>query len=653
MPLDAMDNPFEKMTKDELNNFENLSPYLFEDDEVLVAQYINWIEDKGKEYKILTNVKRLIKAILKDKAKMAKQEEENLKLLPKEPQVEIANQTNFPAGFSEDFDTLQCGQWIANRDGVKKIYPNSVIEASPFPILPIMILKNVSNHVEKVVLAYFKQKEWHFQTVYRTDITSTQSIVKCGNYGMNVTSKNAPALVDYLQEIETLNEDIIPMKLSTTKMGWHGTEFMPFTDKLVFDGDHSYNDLLASIHESGNYDVWLKAVREVRATKRIEPLIFLAGSFGSPLLQLLGVQSFAIDLWGDTEGGKTICIRLATSIWADSHEGKYYGNFQSTEVGFEIKQGFLNNLPCLIDDSSNIKNKDKFSYSTFIYNRCNEKGKTRSNISRGIELENTWRQIILMTGEQPFITESAQGGAINRTLEVTCGFDPIFKDPRGFCDMLDNNYGFAGKDFLEHIQAIGVSKIRDIFNEQRKKVEALDKMKKQSNALAVLLTADILAEQFIFKDGVTIDLDKAAELLTDKSMVSENERCYEYLVSQAVISQNNFVPVENDEGEKVYKAECWGEYSEDRSRLYIIKSVFDRLCLNGGFSSRKFLDWAVKHDKIRSSDGRTTIIKWISEKTSRVRCVCLLIDSTMLDSENDLDEDTSGSDNDLMNGIPF
>ena len=106
-------------------------------------------------------------------------------------------------------------------------------------------------------------------------------------------------------------------------------------------------------------------------------------------------------------------------------------------------------------------------------------------------------------------------------------------------------------------------------------------MQKQSNALAAILTADEIAEKAIFKDGILIDIEEAATVLTDKKAVSEDIRCYEYLLEQIAINNDRFVPIAVDPNTNraVFRADQWGEYDKSKTIVYIIKSLFDRLCV--------------------------------------------------------------------------
>lgn len=633
------------LDRDSLLDLETILPYFETEDDVVLAVNLNELEARAKEIKCSREFGRIKSALLAERKK-------SLKAPSVKP--EFLNQTNFPAPYNEP---LQCKNWIANENGVRKIYAAGEIEACAVPILPIEYYRNIHTGLVKVKMAYYSRKEWTEILANYSDITSAQNIVKLSAYGFPATSQTAKALVQYLSDMENLNKEKYPMRKSTAKMGWQDAEtFTPYDDGIVYDGGSEFAPLYDAIHPEGSYETWLKAVREIRATKRIEPLFFLAASFGSPLLEWLGVQSFAVNLWGDTGGGKTICTRLASSVWADSREGKYWGSFLTTEAAIELKQNFLNNLPCLIDDSSNVKDKEHFNFSTWIYNRCNEKGKARSNVKLGINQDTSWRQIILMTGEQPVVTESMQGGAINRTLELCCGYEAIFAKPSEFCEMLDENFGWAGRDFIDQIKRLGKAEVKDLFREQYKKVVDLGGSQKQSKALAVIMTADILVERLIFRDKINISLREAADTLTDGSAISENLRCYDYLRDQISIHTNSFVSVviDRDTGKMGYKGDAWGDAYTDEEYAYIIKSKFEELCVNGGFSGKKFLDWAKKQELVKTdskgSPAKTVYLKYIGRQA---RCVCLKMKSTLEEEAEPTEQQDTFADDFSSAGIPF
>ena len=70
--------------------------------------------------------------------------------------------------------------------------------------------------------------------------------------------------------------------------------------------------------------------------------------------------------------------------------------------------------------------------------------------------------------------------------------------------------------------------------------------------------------------------------------------------------------LENDKSKDV-----WGQIEEDY--IYIVKSKFDQILNDNGFSSEAFLSWAKHKGLLKSEEGRRTIRKRIVN--INMRCV--------------------------------
>lgn len=545
------------------------------------------------------------------------------------------------------YDALQCGDWIANSNGVRAYGHSDKKVASRYPITWVRSLKNINTQRFKVTLAFYKRGRWEELTVDKSVISDKSRICVLSAYDFPVTSDTTGYLVEFLADLEFFNSEDIEVLRSTSKLGWQEgktKEFYPYCEDLIFDGDADLCERKNAIQPAGKPEEWYELVKRIRSTKRIEPLFMLAASFASPLLKILGVQSFVVNLWGNTGGGKSVTSQLAASVWGNPRPGRFMTDFQCTEVLFEIVQDFLNSLPLILDDSATVKNKAFFNMSDFIYRRCNEKGKGRSDKSLGIHDDKNWRQVIIMNGEQPICVEDMQGGAINRTLDLACGHTDIYEKPREVIETIHGSYGHAGKEFVRLIKELGEDEIRTIFNKYIIIVNALDGTSKQTNALAAVLTADELIEKHIFKDGITLELEQVAEVLSTKDFVSEDRRCYDYLIEQSAICQDKFVPVKDSDGSMHYKGDCWG--CIDGCYLVIIKTIFDKLCSDRGYSPKRFLNWAKAMNLIlQDSKGNPTRLKKI--KGQGVRCVFI-----KQPSEDDDDEEPKNKGN-FVNGIDF
>ena len=431
-----------------------------------------------------------------------------------------------------------------------------------------------------------------------------------------MTSENAKLLVKYLADVENGNDDYIDVQYSTSKLGWIGGEFIPYDTDIVFDGDARFKQTFESISERGSIDVWLKHMKELRKSGRIETKFLLAASFSSVLVHLLGGLPFFVDLWGETEGGKTVSLMVAASVWADPDESRYIGDFKTTDVALEAKADMLNHLPMFLDDTSKTSSRIRDNFEGIVYDLCSGKGKSRSNKDLGINRENRWKNVIICNGERPLSSYVNQGGAINRILEVECG-EKVYEDPQRTAETVKKNYGTAGKRFVEIVKELGAERIREIQNEFQKELFCMDKMQKQSISLSIVLTADKIATDYIFKDGQYISIDDARKVLIDRNDVSDNERCYHFIQDKVAMNGQRF--------DAVTSCEKWGIIENGYAIFY--SSAFDQICKDGGFSKKSFLSWADKKALIQTQAGRQTKVKKINGTSAR--CVWLKLDENM------------------------
>lgn len=598
----------EKLDALTILNDEIFEEVIDEKDEILRQRLILELTDKAKMLGVKTKFESMLKQYLKAERRYLTEEKRSKKVI----QQNLENWTNFD---TEEYQELMCGNWTADETGIRTFSMFGECLACYHPIMPIEKVLNIETGQEKIKLAFKRNNRWREIIVEKNVVSSNTKIVALSDVGIAVTSENSRFLVKYLSDVENFNENLIPIKLSTSKMGWIDDEFMPYHLNVLFDGNGRFNDTFEAITEKGDYNTWLKLIKKIRATKRIEPKMFLAASFGSVLVEILGALPFIVNLWGETEGGKTVTLMLATSIWANPSNNKYITDFKTTDVALEVRSDFLNHLPLCIDDTATVKEKYKGDMSSFIYDVCKGKGKGRSNKQLGINRENSWKNIILTTGEHPLSNEQLQGGAINRVLDVECEAQAIYENGNQVVNIISKNYGFAGKIFIDIVKQLGAEKIKEMQEEFLQQVKNGMNMEKQSISLSILLTADKIATDYIFKDNEYLDIKQAETVLVDKQALSEHERCYEFILGEVAINPNRFS--ENAFGD--YAGECWG--MKQSGYIIILKNIFDNMCKKGGFSEKAFLSWANKKGLIETQKGNPTKVKKI--KGNSCRCVFL------------------------------
>lgn len=526
--------------------------------------------------------------------------------------VMLENSTQFDGQelelFSGEYVCDDLGVMIQDKYGFENIICRH-------PIMPIERLVNIDSGEERLKIAYKKGRFWRSLIAEKSVLASSNSILQLAASGVLVTSENAKALSKYLFEIEDLNYDTIPEQKSVSRLGWVGEHgFSPYVDELVFDGENNFKHIFSSVKSEGDRQKWLDVMLKVRAEKSPGRL-FLASAFASVILEPCGLLPFFVHAWGGTETGKTVGLMIASSVWACPKMGEYITTFNSTLVGQEMTATFLNSLPMCVDElqiqsSAGVKDFDKI-----IYQLTEGVGRTRGAKSGGLQKVNTWRNCIITNGEHPISNSNSGGGAVNRIIEFECA-EKVYSDLPGICEIINQNYGFAGREFVEYLQTDGaVDRVNKLQKEFFRKLLKSDSTDKQAASASAILTADFIATELIFKDGNNLTVEDMAKIMTKKDEVNVNTRAHDYILELVARNPNKFKV--NDFGE--YQGEAWGKI--DGNHIYIIKSVFDREMQMAGFNSTAFLSWAKRQALLITSEGRRTIVSRVAGTPTN--CVCI------------------------------
>ena len=611
--------PLNQLDAKTIMSREVLDEVFGQEDEIYRAELLASLALRASELRCKTEFTNLVNTYKKVIKGMEKQEEEKRKEEAKQASL-VEHYTNFT---DSPYDRMACGNWIAADDGIRTwnaFTGLTDVRACYHPILPVERLRNIQTGEEQLRLAFKRNNEWKEIIVPKDVVATASKIVGLAKKGVAVTSETAKHLVRYLSDVECLNDDYIQIQYSSGKLGWIGDEFLPYSKELIFDGDSRFKQLFESIREKGKRDTWYECIKEIRKQGKFEISFMLAASFASVLLKPLNALPFFVDLWGLTGNGKSVTHMVAASVWADPAENKYIGNFKSSDVGLEVKADMLNNLPLILDDTSQKDRRIEENFERIVYDLCSGQGKTRSNKDLGLVRESAWKLCILTNGEYPLQSYASQGGAINRILEVECTHDKLFDKPQEVVDLLGSNYGFAGKDFVNAVEEIGTDGIRDIQQKIMKRITTEDKTEKQLLSLSVVLTADQIATDMLFKDGRYISVSEAETVLADVSDISPNERCYEYLSDMIAMNEQRF--------DIDTLCEKWGDPIEHDGEsgcrlVYFYPTALDNLCRSGGFSKKAFLAWGMKRSLIVSNNKYGNMLRRSSAAKNPKKFCCM------------------------------
>lgn len=517
---------------------------------------------------------------------------------------------------------LNCGQWRADDWGVSIEGPyGGEVEACNHPVLITERLVNIDSGVEKLRISYRKDKNWRSVIVEKKTLASQNAILDLANVGVAVNSENARYLVKYLYDLEALNYSTIPEKNSVSRLGWIGSEgFSPYVENLVFDGEANFKGFFDSVTSRGSFEKWMDAVKKIRKAD-VPARIILASSFASVLVPIVESLSFFVHLWGSESGtGKTVALMLAASVWANPEMGKYIHTFNGTQVSLEMSAGFVNHLPLILDEFQMLR--DKKNFEGIVYMLAEGAGKGRGAKQGGLKDICTWKNCILTSGEMPITNYMTGAGAFNRIVEIEC-HGKLFSEPMDVLATIRNNYGHAGKAFVEAVQEPeNIGKAKELYMQFYKRITQSDTTEKQAMAGAVLLTADALATELLFQDGQALQYEDLAPYLQTKTEIDINERAYDYICETVSANMPRFNPASET-------GEVWGKIVEDR--VYIIRSIFARICESGGFSDKAVLSWMARNKVVETTvqpkTGKSvpTVVTKLSGNP--VRCVSLQLRS--------------------------
>lgn len=539
--------------------------------------------------------------------------------------------------FGEQPFELKTGDWKADESGVWRYGGSNggIVWACSHPILPVQRLRGVDTGLIKIRLAFRRGTEsrryWSEVVVDAKDIASATKIVdRLSSVGVSVTSgERANAMVDYLRDIIDLNQEIIPEVKSVSRMGWNEEGFSPYADGIVFDSADSFRGVYNAIAQVGSFEKWLDEALDARSYS-IPARVVLAASFASVLIEPLGCLPFFVHLWGmDSGTGKTVGQMLGASVWANPTVGQsFFQTFRGTSVGFEMMAGFLHSLPLFLDELQ--LSRDRHGNVVFnVYELASGSGKMRSNKALGLNYTPSWQNCFITSGETPLVQDSDGAGAVNRVIEIECrAAQKVIKDGHRTANALKQNYGWAGRMFVENLMRDGEKdRARAMYDEFFTACTQSDTTDKQAMAAAVILTADALATEWIFKDGRALSVEEIGEFLKSNASVSLADRGYDIICDWVAVNANKLRGV-TDAGE------CYGLVEDGRA--YIIRSVFNRVCAENAINAKALLSHLRSRGLIEVRGKGYTKTRRIGQQTPD--CVWLKLPADRIDSSDLEDE---------------
>lgn len=633
-------NNDEQLLVQELNNLDITS--VFDSEEVLSKVFkiknefqrqkvIMSLEEKAKGIGKLRAFQRLVK-IVASKCLSPKSSEER----------------NFSVKIEELGLELSTGEWIVDKLGVRRYVERSEQLIEEQASWQLVIISNIYYNTElntyRVQLA-FRENEFaklKTITVNKSTISNTSSITVLADYGISVTNHTAPFLVKYLNDLERLNPNTIPRSDSISRIGWiNDYGFIPYTDDISFDGETIYGELYNAINSKGSYDEWKHMVE---GEQSLVARVALATSFASPLVSIMDGLCFFTHLWGSSGTGKSVSLHLAESVWGSPM--KLVQNLNSTAVGLERLAGFFCNLPLCLDELQTLKKTfGGSSYDDILYRLGQGKGKNRGRKDGSIEKVASWAMSIITTGEEPITNEKSGAGAKNRVLDIYCKGN-VFNNAPNVAKICHQNYGFAGREFIEELRHFinthSISPLNTLYDKFYDYVMSFKVTEKQAMSATMVTMGYALMKHFIFKEdfdkiediGKSF-LDELSDSLIKLDEINNVDDTYNDVLSFIAQNKHHFIykTTEGFEHNPVdERVETWGRITD--SFTYISNNIFNKFCEDNSWSYRKTARMLIDNHYINAVNEKK-ITAPVRINGSLVRCIPI-VNSKKEDVDNQI-----------------
>ena len=505
--------------------------------------------------------------------------------------ISINEKLNLPK-CKYEIENYNMGNYTCTINGITDKFNTKF---SYIPVLPVERYINEDTGKEKIKIIFYKENEWKELIVDKSQLSISQKLLLLSDDGLDVTSENVRYYINYFNEIMNIND--IKKLDSISHIGWKGDLFIPYDSHGIFDGADDFKNIYKSISSKGNYEKWKKCINDIAKNKYIK--LIMATTLASPLLEKLNILPFIVNVWSSASGsGKTLSSMVAMSIWGNPNVGALRLSSNNTQNYYMTVASFMRNFTCYFDELQIVKNNRAFDFEGLIMDLCNgtEKGRLNKN-SQAREVK-TWNNNFLFTNNDRMVNENAGEQIYNRVIDLEIR-DKIVEDGQEIAKIITQNYGFAGKDFINYIQQIGFEGIFSRFKAINEQIVSNTKAtEKQSSILAIILLADELGNESIFNnDCYKLTIEDIEEYINDKDEIRTSVKAQKYILD--VIASN---PKKFDSNSF---SEYWGR--NDGTTCAMNLQIIIRELKKGGFEFNTIKkDWVEIGFLEPNSQGRYT-----------------------------------------------
>lgn len=389
-----------------------------------------------------TKVKEIRKTMPPEVYEMLKEENEKKNELGKYSEMQEEFMENVP----EEYRSCTIPQdYIVSAGGILKVEHkkggdyidiDNPVSRTPILLVNIIINENGMEVYELAVLSHNRWKKTRIDASVLGSASDTAKYLKAR--GVSITPTTSRRIIDYIDAMESVNDNTMEPIEEITVNGWHGdTFFYPQKKMEGYEYSETLTNRFSAVKNAAKYaDVWKKYYDTNIYTK-----IAFTAALSAPFLKVCEIPNFIVYFMGNSGSGKSCLCNYAASAWYNTE--KNMQSFNTTTVGLELVMQEFNDLPVFLDERQEARGTDKKqneNIKNLIYGISQGKGRTRGTKSLTVREQDKTRCVILATGEQSLVDEeSVTAGALNRYICIdTIGVSELVDE-----DILSELYATA------------------------------------------------------------------------------------------------------------------------------------------------------------------------------------------------------------------
>lgn len=507
----------------------------------------------------------------------------------KQRMAELGKMTEYN-NLPENCENMYIGEeWTADDDGVRKLEQHGktikMVEACMYPIMVTKLyrpLDNAGEATRKVELRFRSEEGWQKATVEREKISNANKAVALSNMGAGITSENARQFTNFMSSMmkESSKHGALKIVNTLNQLGWDKEfkNFLPFTtEEFVFERQNEMPELMEALTPHGTRDAWYAKFKAIRAFNYAPFKLGTATLLASVILPMLPKQdSFLLNIYGGSGYGKSAMTAILTTIFSSMDDGGILLDSDNTPTYLELAANTLNNFPMVLEDISKGDEKKKKEFQQITMMLANGRGRNRATKDLRQRKKNKFKMTTLANSEQNVTNGWTTNGSVYRVLPmlVTERFPYLDKDKYPSLENIEdiiaffqNNYGYCGREFVEKVKELGQ---KEIIKRNGKNLERVRKLARdngregrQATSIAVMLTADQIATEFLFQDGIELTDEELLNVMVKPDDADQYMRFYHTVIERCV---SNPSKIEGFTDPEDIRGEYWGIYKRKKAK---------------------------------------------------------------------------------------